>query len=139
MALSSTLPWRSEVASLHERNRMLIPLNDFSRMKHAMQRLYRTFDIQPLMRADMTIELNGQPVSAAIGETVLTVIQSLGVRQVARNDHDQISGAYCGMGVCQCCLVKINGRHKRRACQTLVQPGMQVETAVNRIAEQEAL
>lgn len=104
-----------------------------------MQRLDRTFDIQPLMRADMTIELNGQPVSAAIGETVLTVIQALGVRQVARNDHDQISGAYCGMGVCQCCLVKINGRHKRRACQTLVRPGMRVETAVNRIAEQEAL
>ncbi|WP_347905735.1 cyanide-forming glycine dehydrogenase subunit HcnA [Pseudomonas purpurea] len=104
-----------------------------------MHRLDRPFDIQPLQQADMTIQINGQPVSAAIGETVLTVIQSLGMRQVARNDHDQVSGAYCGMGVCHCCLVKINGRHKRRACQTLVRPGMQVDTAVNRIAEQEAL
>lgn len=93
------------------------PYLNFSRMNFAMQRQDRTFDIQPLMQADMTVRINGQTVNAAIGETVLTVIQSLGIRQVARNDHDQVSGAYCGMGVCQCCLVRINGRHKRRACQ----------------------
>ena len=97
----------------------------------------RTFDIQPLPQADMTISLNGQPVSAAIGETVLSVIQSLGLRQVARNDHGQLAGAYCGMGVCHCCLVQIDGRHKRRACQTLVKPGMQVQTLSNRISETE--
>uniref|UniRef100_UPI00403F9282 cyanide-forming glycine dehydrogenase subunit HcnA n=1 Tax=Pseudomonas sp. G166 TaxID=3094846 RepID=UPI00403F9282 len=100
--------------------------------------LRRKFDIQPLAQPDMTVRLDGQAVSAAQGETVLTVIQSLGQRQVARNDHDQISGAYCGMGVCQCCLVRIDGRHKRRACQTLVRPGMQIETRVNRITETEA-
>ncbi|CAI8818105.1 cyanide-forming glycine dehydrogenase subunit HcnA [Pseudomonas koreensis] len=104
-----------------------------------MHCLERTFDIQPLTQADMTVHINGQPVTAAIGETVLSVIQSLGVRQVARNDHGQISGAYCGMGVCQCCLVKINGRHKRRACQTVVRDGMQIETQVNRINEQEVV
>ncbi|NNA54374.1 cyanide-forming glycine dehydrogenase subunit HcnA [Pseudomonas koreensis] len=104
-----------------------------------MHCLERTFDIQPLTQADMTVHINGQPVTAAIGETVLSVIQSLGVRQVARNDHDQISGAYCGMGVCQCCLVKIDGRHKRRACQTVVRDGMQIETRVNRITGQEVV
>jgi hydrogen cyanide synthase HcnA len=60
------------------------------------------------------------------------------VAELTRNDHGQISGAYCGMGVCQCCLVKIDGRHKRRACQTLVRPGMHIETRTNRIAETEA-
>jgi hydrogen cyanide synthase HcnA len=108
-------------------------------MNIVMHCLERTFDIQPLTQADMTVHINGQPVTAAIGETVLSVIQSLGVRQVARNDHNQISGAYCGMGVCQCCLVKINGRHKRRACQTVVRDGMQIETQVNRINEQEVV
>jgi hydrogen cyanide synthase HcnA len=100
--------------------------------------LCRKFDIQPLTRADMTVRLDGQAVNAAQGETVLSVIQSLGQRQVARNDHDQISGAYCGMGVCQCCLVRIDGRHKRRACQTLVRPGMQIETRANRITGTQA-
>ena len=104
-----------------------------------MNCLDRTFDIQPLVQADMTVHINGQAVSAAIGETVLSVIQSLGVRQIARNDHDQVSGAYCGMGVCQCCLVKINGRHKRRACQTVVRDGMLVETQVNRVVAQEVV
>lgn len=100
--------------------------------------LRRKFDIQPLKRADMTVRLDGQAVEAAEGETVLTVIQALGRRQVACNDHGQLSGAYCGMGICQCCLVKIDGRHKRRACQTLVRPGMQIETRANRIAVTEA-
>ncbi|MED7669147.1 (2Fe-2S)-binding protein [Pseudomonas moraviensis subsp. stanleyae] len=104
-----------------------------------MNCLERSFDIQPLVQADMTVHINGQAVSAAIGETVLSVIQSLGVRQIARNDHDQISGAYCGMGVCQCCLVKINGRHKRRACQTVVRDGMLIETQVNRVVAQEVV
>ncbi|WP_434601153.1 cyanide-forming glycine dehydrogenase subunit HcnA [Pseudomonas sp. Z4-7] len=100
--------------------------------------LRRKFDIQPLKRADMSVRLDGQTVDAAEGETVLTVIQAMGQRQVARNDHGQVSGAYCGMGICQCCLVRIDGRHKRRACQTLVRPGMQIETRVNRIAATEA-
>ncbi|WP_263219088.1 (2Fe-2S)-binding protein [Pseudomonas atacamensis] len=104
-----------------------------------MNCLERTFDIQPLVQADMTVHINGQAVSAAIGETVLSVIQSLGVRQIARNDHDQISGAYCGMGVCQCCLVKINGRHKRRACQTVVRDGMLIETQINCVVAQEVV
>lgn len=108
-------------------------------MNIAMHCQERTFDIQPLAQADMTVHINGQAVTAAIGETVLSVIQSLGVRQIARNDHDQITGAYCGMGVCQCCLVKINGRHKRRACQTVVRDGMHIETQVNRITAQEVV
>lgn len=97
-----------------------------------MQSMDRNHDIQPLSRADMTIELNGRPVPAAAGESVLNVLHAVGLRQVARNDHGQVTGAFCGMGVCHCCLVSINGRPKRRACQTIVKPGMQVETGVNR-------
>ena len=102
-----------------------------------MDDLNRKYDIQPLIQPDMTIVLNGQVVNAAQGETVLSVLNSVGVRQLSPNDHGQISGAYCGMGVCYCCLVNIDGRHKRRACQTVVRPGMQVETGLNRVIEQE--
>ncbi len=102
-----------------------------------MDDLNRKYDIQPLIHPDMTIVLNGQVVNAAQGETVLSVLNSVGVRQLSPNDHGQVSGAYCGMGVCYCCLVNIDGRHKRRACQTVVRPGMQVETGLNRVIEQE--
>lgn len=103
-----------------------------------MLSIKRPFDIQPLM-PDLTVHINGQSVSAAFGETVLSVIQSVGIRQIARNDHDQMSGAYCGMGVCHCCLVKINGQHKKRACQTVVHDGMSVQTLTNRLVEQQGI
>ncbi|PAA20527.1 cyanide-forming glycine dehydrogenase subunit HcnA [Pseudomonas fragi] len=102
-----------------------------------MDDLKRQYDIQPLRQADMSILVNGQPVNAAQGETVLSVLNSVGARQLSRNDHGRMTGAYCGMGVCYCCLVNIDGRHKRRACQTVVKPGMQVETGINRVASQE--
>ena len=70
---------------------------------------------------------------------MLSVLNAVGVRQLSPNDHGEMKGAYCGMGVCYCCLVKIDGRHKRRACQTLVQPGMSVETGTNRVTAQEAV
>ncbi|WP_026145565.1 cyanide-forming glycine dehydrogenase subunit HcnA [Pseudomonas asplenii] len=104
-----------------------------------MQNLDRKYDIQPLLQADMTLHLNGQAVPAAEGETVLSVLQSVGLRQVSRNDHGQLAGAFCGMGVCQSCLVSIDGRFKRRACQTLVKPGMRIETGVSRFAVLEVL
>ncbi|HCF6753101.1 TPA: cyanide-forming glycine dehydrogenase subunit HcnA [Pseudomonas aeruginosa] len=102
-----------------------------------MHLLERQHDIQPLSRADMTIHLNGQPVAAAAGKTVLNVLNAVGLRRLARNDHGQASGAFCGMGVCHCCLVAIDGRPKRRACQTVVRPGMRVETESNRFDQEE--
>ncbi|MDC8756834.1 2Fe-2S iron-sulfur cluster-binding protein [Janthinobacterium fluminis] len=95
--------------------------------------LSRKHDIQELGSEQLTIKINGQPVAAAHGETVLSVLNAVGMRQLARNDSQQVMGSYCGMGVCHCCQVKIDGRYKRRACQTIVQADMLVETAVNRI------
>ena len=96
----------------------------------------RTLDIQPLAAEHISLHINGSPVHAAPGETVLSVLNAVGLRQLARNDHGQVSGAFCGMGVCHCCLVAIDGRAKRRACQTVVRPGMRVETLVNPICSE---
>lgn len=93
----------------------------------------RTLDIQPLPAEQIPLSINGKAVTAAPGETVLSVLNAVGVRQLALNDHGQVSGAFCGMGVCHCCLVAIDGRPKRRACQTLVRAGMRIETQVNAI------
>lgn len=98
-----------------------------------MQTMERSHDIQPLAHPEVTLQLDGQPVVAAAGETVLSVLNAVGLRQVARNDHGRTSGAFCGMGVCHCCLVQIDGRPKRRACQTLVRQGMQVQTQINQV------
>ncbi|MFA7892059.1 (2Fe-2S)-binding protein [Pseudomonas putida] len=96
----------------------------------------RTLDIQPLPAEQISLSINGTAVTAVPGETVLSVLNAVGVRQLALNDHGQVSGAFCGMGVCHCCLVAIDGRPKRRACQTLVRAGMRVETQVNPVVEE---
>ena len=93
-----------------------------------MDDLKRQYDIQPLRQADMSILVNGQPVNAAQGETVLSVLNSVGVRQLSRNDHGRMTGAYCGMGVCFECRVRIDGVAQLRACMTPAREGMQVLT-----------
>ncbi|WP_317205161.1 (2Fe-2S)-binding protein [Janthinobacterium sp.] len=95
--------------------------------------LHRKYDIQELGAEQLSLTIDGKSVAAAAGETVLSVLNAVGLRQLARNDNQEMAGSYCGMGVCHCCQVKIDGRYKRRACQTIVQAGMQVETASNRI------
>lgn len=93
----------------------------------------RKYDIQELNGVLFTLYINGQSVTAAEGETVLTVLNAVGLRKISCNDSQNIMGTYCGMGVCHSCLVNIDGRYKRRACQTVVQPGMRVETMTNRL------
>ncbi|CAI3811019.1 Hydrogen cyanide synthase subunit HcnA [Pseudomonas sp. MM221] len=102
-----------------------------------MQGHERKHDIQPISQGQLTLYLNGKTVTAAAGETVLSVLSAVGLRQVARNDHGQLAGSYCGMGVCHCCLVAIDGMSKRRACQTLVRDGMRIETQVNRVSQEQ--
>lgn len=101
---------------------------------HKHQRMY---DIQPIAQGQLTLYVNGQAVAAAAGETVLSVLSAVGLRQLARNDHNQLAGSYCGMGVCHCCLVAIDGTPKRRACQALVRDGMRIETQVNRVSQEQ--
>ncbi|UTH72851.1 (2Fe-2S)-binding protein [Chromobacterium sp. IIBBL 290-4] len=95
--------------------------------------LTRQYDIQPLIAPALTIYVNDAPIAAAAGETVLSVLSAAGLRRLSRNDNLQTAGSYCGMGICHCCQVRINGRHKLRACQTIVEPGMRVETDCNRL------
>jgi len=102
-----------------------------------MQKHERKYDIQPVAEGQLTLYLNDQAVAAAPGETVLSVMSAVGLRQLARNDHGQLAGSYCGMGVCHCCLVAIDGTPKRRACQTQVRDGMRIETQVNRVSQEQ--
>lgn len=78
--------------------------------------------------AQIEIEIDGKMVPAHEGESVLAVLFATGKKAISRNDHGLVYGAWCSMGVCFSCLVEINGRKKQRACQALVQPGMQVRT-----------
>jgi predicted molibdopterin-dependent oxidoreductase YjgC len=77
----------------------------------------------------VTVQVDGQPVRALAGQTVAAVLLSIG-QQTFR--HTATTGAprglFCGMGVCFDCLVTVDGLANVRACVTLVQDGMAIET-----------
>ena len=76
----------------------------------------------------ITIEFEGQPVTAQEGDTVATALLRAGqwtFRTTAVNGRAR--GPFCMMGVCFDCLVEIDGLANSQACMTNVQAGMRIK------------
>lgn len=80
----------------------------------------------------VNLVIDGEPVQAASGETILTTLLAINRKAISKNDYGVITGAFCGMGICYCCLIQVDGLEKVRACQTMVKEGMQVNTCCSR-------
>jgi predicted molibdopterin-dependent oxidoreductase YjgC len=78
----------------------------------------------------VTLKVNGRPVKAFSGETLLAVFFAEGIISLRymfkKNTPETAAGGFCGMGVCQECRVTIDGVADRRACMTEVREGMEV-------------
>jgi predicted molibdopterin-dependent oxidoreductase YjgC len=75
------------------------------------------------------VQVDGRPVAAHAGESVLAVLWAGGARALhwtARTGEPR--GFLCGIGVCFDCLVTIDGARGVRACMTPVATGMRIET-----------
>lgn len=79
-------------------------------------------------RTPLTLLVDGQPVQALAGDTVLTAI----LQHQATLRHNEFSGqpraGFCLMGACQDCWVRTPQGQRLRACSTLVSPGLSVLT-----------
>jgi pyruvate/2-oxoglutarate dehydrogenase complex dihydrolipoamide dehydrogenase (E3) component/bacterioferritin-associated ferredoxin len=63
------------------------------------------------------------------GQTVAAALTAAGVRELRatrRGLDGEGRGLHCGMGVCQDCLVEVDGEPNTRACMTKAQPGMRL-------------
>jgi NADH dehydrogenase/NADH:ubiquinone oxidoreductase subunit G len=76
----------------------------------------------------VTITVDGEPLSAYMGETIAGALLAAGRKAWRRTSHGQPRGIFCGIGLCFDCLVTVNGIPNVRACITPVTPGMIVET-----------
>ena len=76
----------------------------------------------------VTIDLNGKPVTAYLGESVATVLLSEEVFAMRTTTIGEPRGVFCGMGVCFDCLVVVDGKPNTRACMTWVKAGMNIRT-----------
>ncbi len=92
----------------------------------AAEKPLRLRDVQ--RGASFLVEVDGQIAAAYPGETVAAVLMASGKRIFNYAADGSPRGYSCGVGRCFCCLVRIDGISNLRACQTLAQPGMRIET-----------
>ncbi len=73
------------------------------------------------------IEVDGRPFDAELGLSVAAALLRAGMRTLRRSPSGLPRGAFCMMGVCQECLVEIDGV-RRQACLVAVEPDMRIVT-----------
>lgn len=72
---------------------------------------------------------DGRSLSGRTGETVAAALLANGIRTLRRHEETgSPRGIYCNIGHCCECRVTINGRKGVRACLTLVEEGMVVQS-----------
>ncbi len=72
------------------------------------------------MSDTVTITFDGRPVQARRGESLAAALTAAGVTALRTTRSGRPRGVFCGMGVCQDCLVEVDGRPNQRACMTKV-------------------
>lgn len=71
---------------------------------------------------------DGMPVHAHAGESIAAALFAAGVRELRSSPRTgSPRGMFCLMGVCQECVVVVDGR-RAPACQEIVSAGLDVRT-----------
>lgn len=79
----------------------------------------------------VTITVDGKPLCAYPGESLAAALLAGGTHTLRSSPRTrQARGAFCFMGVCQECLVYLDGR-RVLACQTPVHAGMVIRTGAD--------
>ena len=78
-------------------------------------------------RSGATFDFAGSPVAALPGEPLGAALLAAGRRVCRTTPSGGPRGLFCGIGVCQECLVTVDGVPNERACMTAARPGAAVE------------
>ncbi|WP_374433487.1 2Fe-2S iron-sulfur cluster-binding protein [Tabrizicola sp.] len=79
---------------------------------------------------DTHFQFDGQALPFRPGQSLAAALTEAGHRQFRETAKGASRGIFCGMGVCQDCLVTVNGQPNIRACMTPAQAGMTVQRQV---------
>ena len=77
-------------------------------------------------RPRVVFSVDGRHVGAHAGEMLAAALMAAGIVKLRQSPGGAPRGAFCLIGVCQECVVRIEGR-TRQACLTPVTDGMVVE------------
>jgi NADPH-dependent 2,4-dienoyl-CoA reductase/sulfur reductase-like enzyme len=76
----------------------------------------------------VVITFDGLPVPGWKGETIAAALAGAGIRGFRHTRTGAMRGVFCGMGVCQDCLVTVDGVPNQRACMTELRDGASVRS-----------
>lgn len=79
--------------------------------------------------SEIQVTLDGKVITATEGQSVGALLLTQGQRatRTTRN-NGKPRGMFCGIGICFDCLITINGVTNQRACLTVVEQSMAIET-----------
>lgn len=72
------------------------------------------------------LSFDGQPIDALQGETIAAALTAAGISTFGYRRDGSPRGLWCGMGVCQECLVNVDGVPSIRACMAVAASGMKI-------------
>jgi NADPH-dependent 2,4-dienoyl-CoA reductase/sulfur reductase-like enzyme len=72
------------------------------------------------MSETIAIDFEGKRIEARAGESLAAALAAHGILALRTTRCGAERGIFCGMGVCQDCLVEVDGRPAQRACMTVV-------------------
>ncbi len=77
------------------------------------------------------IEFEGRRLTAQAGESLAATLTAHGIMTMRTTRNEAERGMFCGMGVCQDCLVEVDGKPEQRACMTKVDRPLRVRRAAH--------
>lgn len=83
------------------------------------------------MTQTIPIQFDGETLHARFGETLAATLIAHGVQDFRTTVSGQPRGVFCGMGVCQDCLVEVDGVANRRACMTKIEKPITVRRGMH--------
>lgn len=74
----------------------------------------------------VSFEFEGRSIRGRRGKSLAAALTAAGERELRKTRTGASRGLFCGMGVCQECLVEIDGEPDKRACMTKLDRPMRV-------------
>lgn len=82
------------------------------------------------MQTEDHFTFDGQSLPLRPGQSLAAALTEAGLRSFRQTAKGAPRGIFCGMGVCQDCLVTVDGVPNRRACMTPAVAGQDIRTQV---------
>jgi len=78
-----------------------------------------------------TLLVDGRSVAIVEGDSIAAALMRAGILVLRRSRSGEPRGVFCGIGICNDCLVTVEGHPNVRACITPAEAGLVVETGTD--------